>query len=99
MKKTFQLLEKNKKPERTLEAIKNEIRKYMKRERKKKLPEDAIFWEFDCRFGKDEASAVVVGSSTLIKALDTTKEEAWQECYIEIISRPSDKRREKAKEI
>ena len=42
MKKVFKLQVENRNPERQLEAVKNEIRKYMKRERKKKLPEDAI---------------------------------------------------------
>ena len=98
MKKIFQLQEKNKKPERTLDSIKNEIRKYLKRERSKKLPEDAIFWEFDCKFGKDESSAEVLTTNEIIKALDTTIEESWQECYIEIISKPSEKKSEKKKE-
>ena len=93
MKKIFQLQEKNKKPDRTLDSIKNEIRKYFKRERKKELPEDAIFWEFDCKFGKDEASAETLIANDIIKALDTTREEQWESCFIEIISRPSEKKK------
>lgn len=93
MKKIFQLIEKNKKPERTLDSIKNEIRKYFKRERTKKLPKDAIFWEFDCKFGKEESSAELIGSTDIIKALDMTLQENWQSCYIEIISKPSDKKK------
>ena len=99
MKKTFQLIEKNKKPERTLDSIKNEIRKYFKRERTKKLPEDAIFWEFDCKFGKDEDSAELIGSTDIIKALDMTLVEKWQSCYIEIVSKPSDKKKAPKAEI
>ena len=98
MKKMFQLQEKNKKPDRTLDSIKNEIRKYLKRERTKKLPEDAIYWEFDCKFGKDESSAEVLNANEIIKALDKTREETWQECYIEIISKPSNKKRKTPKE-
>jgi len=93
MKKTFQLIEKNKKPERTLDSIKNEIRKYLKRERKKKLPEDAIFWEFDCRFGREENTAESLTANDIIKALDITLKENWESCYIEILSRPSEKKR------
>ena len=93
MKKIFQLIETNKKPERTLDSIKNEIRKYFKRERKKKLPEDAIFWEFECKFGKAEESAELIGSTDIIKALDMTLVEKWQSCYIEIVSKPSDKKK------
>jgi len=93
MKKVFQLQEKNKKPERTLDAIKNEIRKYLKRERKKKLPEEAIFWEFDCKFGKDEASAAALGTNEIIKALDETLAVKWESCYVEIMAKPSDKKK------
>ncbi|PHR59584.1 MAG: hypothetical protein COA44_01190 [Arcobacter sp.] len=98
MKKIFQLIEKNKKPERTLDSIKNEIRKYFKRERKKKLPEDAIFWEFDCKFGKDAASAQTLIANDIVKALDKTVQDKWTECYIEITSKPSDKRKPEKKE-
>lgn len=99
MKKIFTLIEKNKKPDRTLDSVKNEIRKYFKRERTKKLPEDAIFWEFDCKFGKDANSAEVLLPNDIVKALDKTREEEWPECYIEIISKPSDKRKAEKKEI
>lgn len=98
MKKIFQLQEKNKQPERTLDSTKNEIRKYFKRERQKKLPKDAIFWEFDCKFGKDEASAEALTANDIIKALDTTLQEKWESCFIEIISKPSEKRRAEKKE-
>ncbi|HIC43794.1 MAG TPA: hypothetical protein EYO73_05760 [Sulfurimonas sp.] len=98
MKKIFELIEKNKKPERTLDSVKNEIRKYFKRERKKKLPEDAIFWEFECKFGKDAGSAVALTSNDIVKALDKTREEKWPTCYIEIVSKPSDKKRPEKEE-
>ena len=77
----------NKKPERQLESVKNEIRKYMKRERKKKLPEDTKYWDFDCSFGKDEASATAVGTSDLTNKLDLAATEQWEACYIEIIAK------------
>ncbi|MGB0744732.1 MAG: DUF6172 family protein, partial [Opitutales bacterium] len=38
MKKTFPLTHSKIKPERQLEAVKGEISKYLKRERRKKLP-------------------------------------------------------------
>ena len=48
------------KKDRQVEAIKNEVRKYIKRERSKKLPEGFNYWSFDCKFGKtaDEASEI-----------------------------------------
>ena len=87
MKKIFKLIVENKKPERQLESVKNEVRKYMKRERKKKLPEDTKYWEFECRFGKDDASASEVRTSELTNKLDLASTEKWEACYIEIVAK------------
>ena len=92
MKKIFKLQVENKKPERQLESIKNEVRKYLKRERKKKLPEDAIYWDFECRFGKDSSSAKSVTASEITVALDSAHSEAWSECYVEIVAKASMKK-------
>ena len=92
MKKVFKLQQENKNPERQLDAVKNEIRKYMKRERKKKLPEDAIFWDFDCRFGESSEAAEAISASEIITALNKAHEAAWSECYIEIIAKASMKK-------
>ncbi len=89
MKKVFPLQQENKHPDRVIEAIKNEIRKYLKRERKKKLPEDAIFWDFDCRFGQTRDDARSVKSSEVITSLDKAKEANWEACYVEITARAS----------
>ena len=42
MKKTFNLTSPNKEPERQVDSVVHEIRKYIKRERKKPLPENVI---------------------------------------------------------
>ena len=91
LKKIFELQAANKKPERVSDSIKNELRKYLKRERKKSLPEDAQFWEFECRFGQTSDTAERLNASELIKALDRAYDAAWERCYIEIISKPSSK--------
>jgi phosphoenolpyruvate synthase/pyruvate phosphate dikinase len=92
MKKIFKLQENNKKPERTLEATKHEIRKYVKRERKKKLPDkETMFWDFDCRFGQNSDEAQSLAFDEIIKALDKAYEAKWPECYIEIMARAADK--------
>ena len=59
MKKTFQLAQEGKKPDRLLEATKHEIRKYIKRERRRTLPEGVDYWDFDCRFGATQDDAAV----------------------------------------
>ena len=101
MKKVFQLQQENKHPDRVLESLKHEIRKYFKRERKKKLPENALYWDFDCRFGTSAEDANNVTPSELMTALDHAKAEQLQACYIEIIAREvtkSSKQQEEAKE-
>ena len=98
MKKIFKLQVENKNVERQLESVKNEIRKYMKRERKKKLPEEALYWDFDCRFGQDADTAASVSASQLITALDKSHEEAWSTCYVEILSKAVIKKEPAAEE-
>ncbi len=92
MKKIFKLQQENKNPDRILEAVKNEVRKYMKRERKKKLPEDAVYWDFDCRFGESSEQVEGLSASEIIAALDRAHEATWSECYVEIIAKASMKK-------
>jgi hypothetical protein len=85
MKKTFQLQDSKKKPERIIDGIKNELKKYLKRERGKKLPESATYWDFDCRVGADSESAVAVGVTELNVALDKAVADKLEACYVEIL--------------
>ena len=66
MKKTFCLAHPKIKPDRLLESVRRDVKKYVKRERKKALPPGADFWDFDCKFGHTEDSAEVVHLSDLI---------------------------------
>lgn len=88
VKKTFPLSAGNHKPERVVESIKSDIRKYVKRERRKKLPEDVDFWDFDCRVGQEEASAKTAHVAELVAAVDTAAQENWTAIYIEILAKP-----------
>lgn len=100
MKKVFKLTQENKHPDRVLDSIKYDIRRYLKRERGKKLPKDAIFWEFDCSFGKNSDETESINASAITQYLNKAKEEGWKEFYIEIIAKPSKKvkRKESPKE-
>jgi hypothetical protein len=98
LKKLFHLRQENKNPDRLLESIKHEIRKYMKRERKKKLPEEAVFWDFDCRFGQNDEEAEPLPASGLIAALDKAHDAGWDACYVEIIARASMKAKTESSE-
>lgn len=88
MKKTFSLTDPRHAPARVVAAIKNDVRKYLKRERRKELPEDAGHWAFNCRAGRDEASAGETHAAELTAAIDDASEQGWPEIYIEIIARP-----------
>ena len=88
MKKAFPLEVPKHNPPRVIEAIKAELRKYLKRERRKPLPEEVDFWDFDCRAGKDEESAEAVHVSEITKSVDTASQENWESVYIEILAKP-----------
>lgn len=89
MKKTFQLRPEGKHPDRVLEAVKHDIRKYMKRERRVPLPEGADFWDFDCRFGTDKDSAQVLHVADLTAQLDTLAQAGAPACYVELLVKPA----------
>jgi hypothetical protein len=88
MKKLFPLEVPNHQPPRVVESIKAEIRKYLKRERRKALPEGVDFWDFDCRAGKDSESSEVIHVSEITKPVDTAFKEKWSSVYIEILAKP-----------
>ncbi len=88
MKKSFPLTSPSHKPARVIEGIKAEIRKYLKRERRKPLPEEVDFWDFDCRAGKDDPSAETIHVSEITKPVDAAAENGWDSVYIEILAKP-----------
>ena len=86
MKKTFKLTIEGKNHDRVIEAVKHEIRKYVKRERRRALPEGVDFWDFDCRFGATEAQAVVVHFATLTELIDGIANTGGEQFYVEILA-------------
>ena len=92
MRKTFQLRPEGKNPDRVLDAVKNEVRKYLKRERRRDLPEGSDYWAFDCRSGADADSAVVVHVAELIGSLDAAFNAGASQHYLEILARPAQRR-------
>lgn len=93
MKKTFPFEVPPHKPPRVVESIKNDIRRYLKRERRKKLPDDVDFWDFDCRTGADSGSASTVHVAELTAAIDKASAEGWPAIYIEILAKPGHRTR------
>jgi hypothetical protein len=89
MKKVFQLTSPNKEPERQLDSVIHEIRKYIKRERKKPLPEKVDYWDFDCRIGESAEAAKGFSLDTLNASIDKFVEADKKSFYIEILSKPA----------
>ena len=87
MKKTFSLTVEGKHPDRLLDAIKHEIRKYLRRERNRPLPEGVDFWDFDCKFGPDTNAAAEVHLAQLIPCIDALVKDGGKQFYVEILAR------------
>ncbi len=87
MKRTFQLQIEGKKPERVLDSIKHEVRKYLKRERRRLLPLGTDYWDFDCKFGVTEESSEVVHLSAIIPRIDEISKANGTQLYVEIIAK------------
>ena len=88
MKKTFKLTHPKTKVPRLVEAVKYEVKKYLKRERRKDLPKGADFWDFDCRMGVDEESSEVVHVYDINKAIDQAELKQLEFFYLEILAKP-----------
>ena len=88
MKKTFQLTIEGKNRDRVLEATKHEIRQYVKRERRKALPDGVDFWDFDCKFGTSPDNAQGVHFATLTALIDALATEGGDAFYLELLAKP-----------
>ncbi len=96
MRKTYPLRPEGKHPDRVLEAVKHDIRKYMKRERRVPLPEGVDFWDFDCRLGADKDSAQVLHVAELTAQLDALAQTGAAACYVELLVKPAQWQRKPA---
>lgn len=89
MKKTFPLHIEGKHPDRVLDALKHELRKYLKRERGRAMPIGSDYWAFDCKIGATEASAQPVHVAELSGAVDAVARDGAAQVYAEILARPA----------
>ena len=89
MRKTFQLKPEGKHPDRHLEAVKHEIRKYIQREKRRDLPQEMDYWAFDCRFGADAESAQPIHVAEITASIDSVVQTEGAQFYIEILARAS----------
>ncbi|MCK5073024.1 MAG: hypothetical protein KAQ98_06325 [Bacteriovoracaceae bacterium] len=88
MKKTFLLTTSNKSPERHLDSIKHEIKKYIARERRKLLSEDVDFWDFDCKIGNNEQEASAIHISEINSKIMSFVTDDKESFYLEILAKP-----------
>lgn len=84
MKKTFPLQREGRHPDRVLDALKHELRKYQARERGRPLPPGTDFWDFDCRFGASEETAEPLHPAELNRQLDALAQGGATQCYVEL---------------
>jgi Family of unknown function (DUF6172) len=87
MKKNYLLQVEGKHPDRVLEAVKHDIRKYFKRERNRNVPQGVDFWDFDCKVGQTADTADFVRVSGVIEAVDAAAKASVTSVYVEILSK------------
>ena len=87
MKKTFKLTHPKIKTPRLIEAVKHEVKKYLKRERRKQLPENVDYWDFDCKYGKTEQDAKSIHISEINKYIDEAESQQLESFYLEILAK------------
>ncbi len=90
MKKTFTLTHPKTKYARLVDAVRSEIKKYLKRERGKAI-EEGYFWDFDCKFGPTVEQAAVIDVTEIGKAIDAAEAESLESLYVEILAKKADK--------
>ncbi len=92
MRKTFKLQVEGKHPDRVLDAIKHELRKYLKRQRRVPLPAGVDYWDFDCKFGASQETAEAVHLAEVIVRLDAAAAQGDGQCFVEILGKNGHRR-------
>lgn len=86
MKKTFPLNVTGIESPRVIDAIKHDVRKYVKRERRKTIPEGTDFWDFACKVGPSRDTAESKRIDEVNPAIDAVALAGAPEVYIEILA-------------
>lgn len=88
MRKTFSLTHPKIKVARMVESVRRDVKRYLKRERNKALPEGTDFWDFDCKFGPCADEAAVIHVADIGKSIDVAVEQQLESFYVEILAKP-----------
>jgi hypothetical protein len=86
MKKTFKLQQEGRHPDRVLDAVKHEIRQYVRREGRKSRPAGVDYWDFDCKVGDSKENAAVVHLSALVSGIDQVAQSQAAQVYVEVLA-------------
>lgn len=87
MRKTFKLTHPKIKYARLIEAVRHDVKKYIKRERNKDLPEGVDFWDFDCKFGTTEENATQIHLAEINQFIDQAEKQQLESFYLEILAK------------
>jgi hypothetical protein len=93
MRRTFKLTHPKIKVPRLVEAAKNDVRKYIKRERKKPLPKGVDYWDFACKFGASADEAQDIHVAELIKYIDQAEADEVDSFFVEVVSMPGHRKK------
>lgn len=88
MKKSFPLSEAGKDPARVRDKIRHDVNRYVRRERRKTLPEGFDGWDLSCRVGPSPAASSAVPVEAIGRTIDAVAEGGASSVYIEIIALP-----------
>lgn len=97
MRKTFELTHPKIKTARRVESVRRDVKRYLRRERKKALPDGVDFWDFDCKFGHTEKESEVIHLSEIGKCIDEAEKLSLTSFYIEILAKKGYRRKNQGK--
>lgn len=86
MKKTFSFASATKNPERQADSIKHELKKYIARERRKKLPENKDYWDFACKIGTEAKTSKKIHVNEINKSISELAKGEENNFYIEVVA-------------
>jgi hypothetical protein len=84
MKKTFLLTSATQADARVRDKVRHEVNKYVKRERKKEVPEGFFRWDFNCKIGASEEVAEDTTVDEIAVGIDTVAETGAPKVYLQI---------------
>jgi len=88
MRKIYKLTHPKIKVDRLVEGVKHDVKKYVKRERKKALPKGVDYWDFDCKFGNTIEALQEIHLAEMNTYIDQAKEQQVESFCIEIQVKP-----------